>query len=135
MSLPRVLTAAALGLFFIGNLSVMREHAATVATDDAAAPSAAAAAAAAAATAAAAAATTAAAATAAVAAAHPQVLLAAATVRQLRSEVATTNALLGRAAKAWHADAAVAPSGPSGSTQLRGATAAVAKQAAELAVR
>ena len=120
MSLPRVLTAAALGLFFIGNLSVMREHAATVATDDAAAPSAAAAA------------TTT---TAAVAAAHPQVLLAAATVRQLRSEVATTNALLGRAAKAWHADAAVAPSGPSGSTQLRGATAAVAKQAAELAVR
>jgi hypothetical protein len=127
MSLPRVLTAAALGLFFIGNLVVVRQHSANVNTDGS--------------TAAVASAT-------AGAAPAPEVLLADATMRQLRREVATTNALLGRAPREWHDDAAANtaaaaavvggrtnPMASNGYQQLRGgSTAAVAKQAAKLKV-
>jgi len=85
MSAPRVLTAAALVLFFLGNLVLMRGPSAPeqVAVELPQQP-------------------------------QPQqpqpqpqpheaasVLLAASTVRQLRSEVATTNALLDRPAAAW----------------------------------
>jgi len=115
MSLPRVLTAAALGLFFIGNLFVVREHSAN---DGAAAAGAATGAT-------------------AEASSPPQALLAEATVRQLRREVATTNALLGRAPREWHDDAgATGTAGAAiGNQQLRGgSTVEVAKQAAELKV-